>query len=256
MTDYNNLLNNLIKQNEKLNGLDPFTRLMKYRMLSNKEMMDIDRCKLVRRVYEKLGWTGKGLERLESDTFFGSAYNYTKKMCMKYDLEKNDNFYIEDFKRFVVSEKKENYDTMKINRAQYLRKEWFCLESTKDRYRKILKNEDVLYYIDSSHKIGSFLLIPRGFGFVPKCKWLLDDGIRALLVMEDNWRYIKRFYGNISFEDYKTKFCLEAAYCNGKLNKDLMIDFNLTWGEIFEILRKLAELIDQRTDRIIAKQEE
>ncbi len=250
MIDYNYLKCNLINQNKELSLCDPFTQLMKYRMLTNKEMMDIDRCELAYSVYRELGWTGK---ELVPDTFFGSAYYYIKKMCLKHDLEEKDNFYVGDFKRFVVLEKKEDYERMKEGRAQYLRKEWFCLESTKDHYRKIIKNKDVLYYIDSSHKIGSFLLIPRGFGFNPKCIRLLDDGIRALLVMEDKWRDIKGFYGNISFEEYKTKYCLEDAYCNGKINKGLMIDFKLTWEEIFRILRGFSELVDKRTASIITK---
>ncbi len=52
-------------------------------------------------------------------------------MCRKYDIENNNNYYVSDFKRFVISEKDEDYLNMDNNRAQYLRKEWFCLKSTK-----------------------------------------------------------------------------------------------------------------------------
>jgi hypothetical protein len=177
-------------------------------------------------------------------------------MCKKYDIEQNDNYYIEDFKRFVTLAKNEDYLNMNNNRAQYLRKEWFCLKSTKEHYQKIFNNDDVIYYVDSAHKIGAFHIIPKGFGYMPKCKWLLDDGMKSLMVIEDNWEYIKKFYGDISFEEYKSKFCLEDAYCNGKLRKELMINFNMTWDELFLTLRNLADLINKRTLSVIHRLEE
>ena len=193
---------------------------------------------------------------LEPDTFFSSPYYYIKEMCRKYDIENNNNYYVSDFKRFVISEKDEDYLNMDNNRAQYLRKEWFCLKSTKEHYRKIFTNEDVLFYVESAHKIGAFHIIPKRFGYLPKCKWLLDDGIRALMVIEDNWISIKRSYGNISFEEYKRKFMLEDVYYNRKLRKELMIDFNMTWEELFETLKKLAIVINNRTESIIRRLEE
>ena len=90
---------------------------------------------------------------------------------------------------------------------------------------------------------------------MPKCKWLLDDGIRALMVIEDNWISIKKSYGNISFEEYKRKFMLEDVYYNRKLRKELMIDFNMTWEELFETLKKLAIVINNRTESIIRRLE-
>ena len=41
MIDYKE---NLINENSELNLYDPITKLMKYRMLSNEEMIDRDRC--------------------------------------------------------------------------------------------------------------------------------------------------------------------------------------------------------------------
>lgn len=109
---------------------------------------------------------------------------------------------------------------------------------------------------ESAHKIGAFHIIPKRFGYLPKCKWLLDDGIRALMVIEDNWISIKKSYGNISFEEYKRKFVLEDVYYNRKLRKELMIDFNMTWEELFETLKKLAIVINNRTESIIRRLEE
>ena len=206
MIDYKE---NLINENSELNLYDPITKLMKYRMLSNEEMIDRDRCESAYRAYKKLNWLNDNNKDLELDTFFSSPYYYIKEMCRKYDIENNDNYYVSDFKRFVISEKDEDYLNMDNNRAQYLRKEWFCLKSTKEHYQKIFTNEDVLFYVESAHKIGAFHIIPKRFGYLPKCKWLLDDGIRALMVIEDNWISIKKSYGNISFEEYKRKFMLE-----------------------------------------------
>ena len=237
MIDYKE---NLINENSELNQYDPITKLMKYRMLSNEEMIDRDRCECAYRAYKKLNWLNDNNKDLEPDTFFSSPYYYIKEMCRKYDIENNNNYYVSDFKRFVISEKDEDYLNMDNNRAQYLRKEWFCLKSTKEHYRKIF----------------TFHIIPKRFGYLPKCKWLLDDGIRALMVIEDNWISIKRSYGNISFEEYKRKFMLEDVYYNRKLRKELMIDFNMTWEELFETLKKLAIVINNRTESIIRRLEE
>ena len=253
MIDYKE---NLINENSELNLYDPITKLMKYRMLSNEEMIDRDRCECAYRAYKKLNWLNDNNKDLEPDTFFSSPYYYIKEMCRKYDIENNDNYYVSDFKRFVISEKDEDYLNMNNNRAQYLRKEWFCLKSTKEHYQKIFTNEDVLFYVQSAHKIGAFHIIPKRFGYLPKCKWLLDDGIRALMVIEDNWVSIKKSYGNISFEEYKRKFMLEDVYYNRKLRKELMIDFNMTWEELFETLKKLAIVINNRTESIIRRLEE
>lgn len=251
--DYNK---NLIEENTTLQNLNPFDRLMVYRMLSNEEMVDRDRSQLAYSVYYKLDWLDEDRKSLEPDTFFSSAYYYIKELCKKYDKEQEDNYYIEDFKRFIIFDKKEDYSNMMDYRAQYFRKEWFCLKSTKEHYKKIVTNEDLLFYVERAHKIGAFLPIPKGFGFMPKCRWLLDDGIRALMVIEDNWNHVKKNYGNISFEEYKIKYCLEDAYFNGKLRKELMIDFNMTWDELYLTLRKMAELIDKRTLSILLKLEE
>lgn len=250
-----NYKENLINLNNEFRSFEPIGKLMKYRMLTNEEMMDRDRCEAAREAYETLDWFN-GQRNLEPDTFFASPFYYLQKMCKKYDIEQNDNYYIEDFKRFVTLEKNEDYLNMNNNRAQYLRKEWFCLKSTKEHYQKIFNNDDVIYYVDSAHKIGAFHIIPKGFGYMPKCKWLLDDGMKSLMVIEDNWEYIKKFYGDISFEEYKSKFCLEDAYCNDKLRKELMINFNMTWDELFLTLRNLADLINKRTLSVIHKLEE
>lgn len=61
---------------------------------------------------------------------------------------------------------------------------------------------------------------------------------------------------SISFEEYKRKFMLEDVYYNRKLRKELMIDFNMTWEELFETLKKLAIVINNRTESIIRRLEE
>lgn len=251
MINYNE---NLINEYNELSLFDPITRLMKYRMSPN--VMDRDRCAAAIKVYKKLEWLDDNSEDLEPDTFFSSPYFYLKEMCRKLDQERNDSYYVNDFKRYVTFEKNEDYLNMKNNRAQYLRKEWFCLNSTKEHYQKIFNNHDVRRYINSAHKIGAFHIVPKGFGYTPKCRWLLDDGIKALMVLEDNWISISKNYGNISFEEYKIKFCLEEAYDNEKLRKELMINFNMPWKEIFETLKNLSILIDNRSLSIIHRLEE
>lgn len=48
---------------------------------------------------------------------------------------------------------------------------------------------------------------------------------------------------------------LEDVYYNRKLRKELMIDFNMTWEELFETLKKLAIVINNRTESIIRRLE-
>lgn len=88
MIDYKE---NLINENSELNLFDPITKLMKYRMLSNEEMIDRDRCESAYRVYKKLNWINDNNNKdLEPDTFFSSPYFYIKEMCRKYDMENKD----------------------------------------------------------------------------------------------------------------------------------------------------------------------
>ena len=90
MIDYKE---NLINENSELNQYDPITKLMKYRMLSNEEMIDRDRCECAYRAYKKLNWLNDNNKDLEPDTFFSSPYYYIKEMCRKYDIENNNNYY-------------------------------------------------------------------------------------------------------------------------------------------------------------------
>ena len=89
MIDYKE---NLINENSELNQYDPITKLMKYRMLSNEEMIDRDRCECAYRAYKKLNWLNDNNKDLEPDTFFSSPYYYIKEMCRKYDIENNNNY--------------------------------------------------------------------------------------------------------------------------------------------------------------------
>lgn len=64
MIDYKE---NLINENSELNLYDPITKLMKYRMLSNEEMIDRDRCESAYRAYKKLNWLNDNNKDLEPD---------------------------------------------------------------------------------------------------------------------------------------------------------------------------------------------
>ena len=60
---------NLINENKALRELHPIDRLMMYRNLTNKEMIDRDKCELSQMVYRKLDWFNLDNKRLEPDTF-------------------------------------------------------------------------------------------------------------------------------------------------------------------------------------------
>lgn len=248
---YYDYTKSLIDENQKLKELPPLEKFMNYRKLSKDEMPDRDRCLLARNVYEKLNWLNNENSQ-EPDTFFASPYAHLRLMCKKHDKEHENNFYETDFIRYITEDIKVNYETLSDSKAKYYRYLWFCRLSTIQYYSIFLKEPRILSYINAAHTIGSFHIIPRGFGFQPKCRWLLDDGIRSLKVIEENWDYIKKNYGYISFKEYKNKYLLSDAYKNGKLNrKELEINFDTTWEEIFIIMSNLTNFINKRTKLII-----
>ena len=242
----------LIDENQKLKELSPLEKFMNYRNLSKAEMPDRDRCPLAIRAYQELNWLNDE-DGQEPDTFFASPYAHLRLMCKKHDREhENNNFYEIDFKRYIVEDKKLNYERLTDNGAKDYRYLWFCEPSTIQHYSVFLKEPRVLSYISAAHTIGSFHIIPRGFGFQPKCRWLLDDGIRSLKVMEENWDSVKKSYGNISFEEYRNKYFLNDAYEDGRLNEvKLKINFDSSWEELFIITNNLTNFIHKRTDLII-----
>lgn len=244
---------NLIDENEKLRGLDPLRKFMEYR--NDDEMIDRDRCHLAMAVYEKLEWvTDK--ENQEPDTFFASAYCYLRLMCKKFDKESGDNFYVTDFKRYINEDTIEKYNNLSDSKAKYYRKMWFCKQSTVNHYA-FLRSEVIINYIDAAHKIGAFHIVEKGFGYQPKCKWLLDDGIRSLKVIEENWYNIKNLYNSMSFEEYKNKYILNGAYVGGRLNRtDLEINFESSWNQIFTTIENLTKFINERTVLIINELED
>ena len=157
---------------------------------------------------------------------------------------------MEDFKRYIQSIKI-NYDKLSNSKAEYYRKIWYYQPSTLNHYT-FLKSPNIINYIHSAHKIGAFHIIEKGFGFQPKCKWLLDDGIRSLKVIEENWNNMKKSYNYITFEEYKRKYILNGAYIDGKLNSaDLEINFEYSWDRIFTTIENLTKLINERTILII-----
>lgn len=63
----------------ELNQYDPITKLMKYRMLSNEEMIDRDRCECAYRAYKNLNWLNDNNKDLEPDTFLALRITILKK---------------------------------------------------------------------------------------------------------------------------------------------------------------------------------
>lgn len=231
---------NLICENKKLCIFDPITRLMMYRRIPSKQMIDRDRCEAAYYVYDRFDWN---LKSLEPDTFLGSPYNYLTNFCRKYDKK----YYVEDYKDFVIR-KNEDYAFLTKSRAQDLRYEWFSLKSTIVHYRYILSN--LIPYVDAGHKIGSFHMVPKGFGQIKCCKFK-EDGIRVLDFFEHNWNDIKHSYNNVSFSEYKEIYFLEEA-CS---RKDLMIDFKDDLDLNLKKINELSQIIENRNQRIINRLE-
>ena len=115
-------------------------------------------------------------------------------------------------------------------------------------YRYILSN--LIPYVDAGYKIGSFHMVPKGFGQKKCCKFK-EDGIRVLDFFEHNWNDIKHSYNNLSFLEYKEKYFLEEA-CS---RKDLMIDFKDDLDLNLKKMNELTQIIENHNQRIINRLE-
>lgn len=250
-----NLTQNLLLENPSLKVIQsPFQWFYTYR--SNAEFSDIDRSYTAKRIYKILNWYDEINDRnlLEPDTFFASSHFLISNLFKKYDKK----YYVEDFKRYI-KESSINYEELSNDSARHYRYLWMLENSTMTYYQDIVTNSSLLNYVDDTHKIGNFMIIPKNFGWNVKVKLCGESPLKSLDKIEKNWvDYTENYKSIYSFNELKEQFILEDFYLRNKtLNTALDIHFSDdSFPEIFEKMSILSKLIRVRTERIILRLEE
>lgn len=222
---------------------DPFQRFYTYR--AGAEFTDRDRSHTAQNVYRQLRWYDD-TDKLEPDTFFASSHHLIRELLNKYDKP----FYVNDFKKFCVA-REIAYDTLSASKGSYYRYLWMIESNVISHYNFIVHNPSVLDYIVTTHEIGNFMIIPKGFGWDPKCKSFHESPFKSLHELEHNWDKYSCNYGIVSFLKFKEFFMIEDFYMQGKLKTALDIDFqNNSFPEIFKKIEMLSKLIRIRTQKI------
>ena len=248
-----NLNQNLLLEEPALKVIEsPFQRFYTYR--AKAEFPDIDRSYTAKDVYRKLKWYDERKDKkLEPDTFFASSHNLIHELFNKYDKH----YYVNDFKKFCIT-KEIDYNALANKEALYYRYLWMIEPNVMSHYDFILINPSLLDYIETTHEIGNFMIIPKGFGWEPKCKFFNESPVKSLYDLEHNWKKYSDNYRLIeSFEQLKVLFLLEDFYLeNGMLNTTLDIDFrNNSFTEIFNKMQILSNHIRIRTRKITLRLE-
>jgi len=214
------------------------------------EFSDRDRSNTAKNIYKNLNWYDESDDKdlLEPDTFFASSHNLIHNLFNNYDL----NYYRDNFKNYCISNMID-YDNLTKEEARYYRYRWMIEPNVMSHYEFIINNPSLLEYIESTHKIGNFMIIPKGFGWEQKCRIFNESPIKSLYEIELNWNKYSNNYKFIkSLEGFKELFILEDFYLeNRMLNIALDIDFqNNSFLEIFEKIQIISELIELRTYKI------
>lgn len=240
------LRKNLIASQDDYKKWNSLERLMKYR--NDDQLPDMDRSPISKQVYKEIwDWTdGCGLD---ADTFFISPYNTMRILCLKCDREEESNYYVTSFESFIRS-KGICYDSLSHLEAQRLRKEWF-LDGNTIKHYGFLTDSVVMSYIDAGHKVGNFMLIPRGHGSV-KCIKFSESPFKYLEEVERNWDTLKVHYGGIEFVEMRAKFLLDGGLYDGNR---LMVEYDFDvyddWDSIKESLQFMTDFVNRRTDLMI-----
>ena len=250
----NDLEQSLLLEHPELKLIaDPFVRFYTYRSKTEKEFSDRDRSNTAKNIYKKLNWYDESIDKdfLEPDTFFASSHNLIRNLFNKYDLV----YYRDNFKSYCIANMID-YDKLTHYKARKIRYRWMIETEVMAHYEFITNNPSLSEYIESTHKIGNFMIIPKGFGWEMKCRNFKESPIKSLFEIEQNWNKYSNNYRYLkSFEAFKKLYLLEGVYLeNDKLNMTIDIDFtNDSFSDIFEKMQVISELIEMRTYKIAKK---
>jgi len=224
----------------RLTKLSGAMRFNTYRYYEDGE--DCDRSKTVLEIYDKLGWFNKDFVDLEPDTMF-SPWVIERLLLKKYD---ND-FYIKDYKKWIVEVKKLDYDNMSNSLAKHLRFEWLLLDRTVEHYSEIFSSPILNKFLENVHTIGNFWIVPKGHDAY-KCKKFNDSPIKAIGDILRNFSLYRDKYSIFDKQEFLTKFILRF---------NPFIDYTITNKDSIEMIFKKLEhsnrFIEKRSSVILGR---
>ena len=232
---------------------NPYTRFYLYRLYPLNVISDVDRSPIMKENYKFLNWYDEIVDsnNLEPDTFFASAHNMIHDVFIAFD----NNFYIQNFKNYCTS-RNINYDKMTDSEAiKYNRYEWMIEPLTINHYIEIISDQEFLRYIDLTHTLGNFLIVPKNFGWKKASKFH-ESFVQSLRYLEDNFSNYNNIYDTNNFEQWKMKFFLEDFYENNELfekisNAEESLRKEKNYKLYLMTLPLISDLIEKRTKKII-----
>lgn len=231
---------------------NPYTRFYLYRRYPLNVTPDVDRSPIMKENYKFLNWYDETVDSntLEPDTFFASAHNMIRNVFKALD----NNFYIQHFKDYCIN-RNINYDKMPDSEAKKYRYEWMIEPLTINHYIEIISDQEFLRYIDLTHTLGNFLIVPKKFG-QKKAFEFHESFVQSLRYLEDNFPDYKNIYHTNNFEQWKMKFFLEDFYENNELfekisNAEESLRKEKNYKLYLMTLPLISDLIEKRTKKII-----
>lgn len=232
--------------------INPYTRFYLYRRYPKEVVPDIDRSDNMKEIYKFLKWYDENVDHdyLEPDTFFASAHNMLRNLFKAFD----NNFYVNNFKEYCI-DRHIDYDKMSDTDAKEYRIEWMIEPTTISQYIEIISHEEIQRYINLTHTLGNFLIVPKHFGKTKAFKFH-ESFVQSLEYLEDNFNDYKNAYHVDNFEQWKVKFLIEDFYENDELfdkistaEKGLIREKN--YKLFIQNLPLISNLIEKRTKKII-----
>ena len=243
-----NISRNLLLEEPLLSSIEnPFERFYKYRALA--DFPDRDRSNTAKDVYKKLGWYCENTDKkiLEPDTFFASSHNLVRNLLRKHDSKYYENHYRE----YCIAQGID-YDYLDNHNAKYYRYLWMTDPNVTEHYNYIINEKSLLAYIEATHEIGNFLIVPKKFGS-KKARKFKECPIQSLQYIQDNWNMYSESYHGITFEVWKELHILEDCFTNSNLKSSLIIDCTKPFADIFNTLEEITEQINKRNHKIILR---
>lgn len=166
----------------------------------------------------------------------------------------DDDFYVNNFKDYCI-DRHIDYDKMPAEDARKYRSEWMIEPTTISRYIEIVSHEEIQRYINLTHTLGNFLIVPKYFGGTKALKFN-ESFVQSLNYLEENFNDYKHVYHVNNFEQWKVKFLIEDFYENDELfdkisiaEKELLREKN--YKTFIKSLPLISNLIEKRTKKII-----
>lgn len=224
----------------RLRELNGAIRFNTYRYYEDGE--DCDRSKTAIEIYDMLNWFNGISTDLEPDTMF-SPWVIERLLLKKYD---ND-FYVNDYKEWIIHFKKIDYETIPHSLAKHLRFEWLLIDSTVAHYNALFSNPTLNKFLENVHTIGNFWIVPKGYGAY-KCKKFNDSPMKAISDILNHFDMYSDKYSISDKQEFLNKYILKF----NPFTENYFITHDDDLEKIFEKLDYINNFIEKRS-AIISK---